>query len=68
MLLIGFTGMQSHDDDERDRWPGDGWKTEVTDASGKAIFALGFTTESSESLARALGRIDLRRCSASGSA
>ena len=28
--------------------PGDGWKMEVTDAGGKAIFALKFTTESSE--------------------
>jgi hypothetical protein len=28
--------------------PGDGWKMEVTDADGKAIFALRFTTESSE--------------------
>jgi hypothetical protein len=28
--------------------PGDGWKMEVTDANGKAIFALRFTTESSE--------------------
>jgi hypothetical protein len=27
--------------------PGDGWKMEVTDADGKAIFALKFTTESS---------------------
>ena len=25
--------------------PGDGWKMEVTDADGKAIFALRFTTE-----------------------
>jgi hypothetical protein len=28
--------------------PGDGWKMEVTDAGGKALFALKFTTESSE--------------------
>ena len=28
--------------------PGDGWNMEVTDANGKAIFALRFTTESSE--------------------
>src|ERR1700712_3575214 len=28
--------------------PGDGWKMEVTDAGGKAIYALKFTTESSE--------------------
>ena len=28
--------------------PGDGWKMEVMDAGGKAIFALRFTTESSE--------------------
>jgi hypothetical protein len=28
--------------------PGDGWKMEVTDSDGKAIFALKFTTESSE--------------------
>jgi len=28
--------------------PGDGWKMEVTDADGKAIFALRFTTELSE--------------------
>jgi hypothetical protein len=28
--------------------PGDGWKMEVTDANGKAIFALRFTTESLE--------------------
>lgn len=28
--------------------PGDSWKMEVTDAGGKAIFALKFTTESSE--------------------
>jgi hypothetical protein len=28
--------------------PGDGWKMEVTDGGGKAIFALRFTTESSE--------------------
>ncbi len=28
--------------------PGDGWKMEVTDADGKAIFALRFSTESSE--------------------
>jgi hypothetical protein len=28
--------------------PGDGWKMEVTDVAGKAIFALKFTTESSE--------------------
>ena len=28
--------------------PGDGWKMDVTDAGGKAIFALKFTTESSE--------------------
>jgi hypothetical protein len=27
--------------------PGDGWNLEVTDAGGKAIFALKFTTESS---------------------
>jgi hypothetical protein len=25
--------------------PGDGWKMEVTDADGNAIFALSFTTE-----------------------
>jgi hypothetical protein len=25
--------------------PGDGWKMEVTDANGKALFALRFTTE-----------------------
>jgi hypothetical protein len=25
--------------------PGDGWKMEVTDADGKAIFALKFSTE-----------------------
>jgi hypothetical protein len=28
--------------------PGDGWKMEVTDAGGKAIFALKFTTELSK--------------------
>jgi hypothetical protein len=28
--------------------PGDGWKMEVTDAGGKALFALKLTTESSE--------------------
>jgi hypothetical protein len=28
--------------------PGDGWKMEVTDAGGKAIFALRFMTEASE--------------------
>ena len=28
--------------------PGDGWNMEVTDANGKAIFALRFTSESSE--------------------
>src|SRR5882757_609855 len=28
--------------------PGDGWKMEVTDASGRAIFTLRFTTETSE--------------------
>jgi hypothetical protein len=28
--------------------PGDGWNMEVTDVGGKAIFALRFTTESSE--------------------
>lgn len=28
--------------------PGDGWNMEVTDAGGKAIFALKFTTKSSE--------------------
>jgi hypothetical protein len=28
--------------------PGHGWKMEVTDAGGKAIFALRFTTEPSE--------------------
>jgi hypothetical protein len=28
--------------------PGGGWKMEVTDAGGKAIFALRFTTESLE--------------------
>jgi hypothetical protein len=28
--------------------PGDGWEMEVTDAGGKAIFALRFTTESSD--------------------
>ena len=27
--------------------PGDGWKMEVTDAAGKAVFSLRFTTESS---------------------
>ena len=28
--------------------PGDGWRMEVTDGNGKAIFALRFTTETSE--------------------
>jgi hypothetical protein len=28
--------------------PGDGWKMEVTDAGGKALFSLKFTSESSE--------------------
>jgi hypothetical protein len=28
--------------------PGDGWKMEVTDPNGKAIFTLRFTTETSE--------------------
>jgi hypothetical protein len=28
--------------------PGDGWEMDVTDANGKAIFALKFTTESSD--------------------
>jgi hypothetical protein len=28
--------------------PGDGWKMDVTDRNGKAIFALRFTTETSE--------------------
>jgi uncharacterized protein DUF6894 len=28
--------------------PGDGWTMEVTDAAGKTVFALRFTTEASE--------------------